>query len=72
VSRIEKEIEFYKDLFGKAFTLFLLVVTGTTTTLFRYGINGWTVAGMLLSFYLLIALAVLGYIYKRKINELEE
>ncbi len=72
MSRVEKEIEFYKDLFGKAFTLFLLVVTGTTTTLFRYGINGWTVAGMLLSFHLLIALAVLGYIYKRKINELEE
>jgi hypothetical protein len=72
MSRTEKEIEFYKDLFGKAFTLFLLVITGTTTTLFRYGINGWSIAGMILSLHLLVALAILGYIYKRKINELEE
>ena len=72
MKKTEKEIEFYKDLFGKAYTLFLLVVTGTVTTLFHYGLNGWGVAGMLLSLALAVAVSVVGYISKRKIKELEE
>jgi len=70
--KTEKEIDFYKDIFGKVFTLFLLVITGTITTLFHYGVNNWSIAGMVMSFYLLVALYIAGYIYKKKINELEE
>ena len=72
MSKVEKEIEFYKDLFSKVLTLFLLTVTGTVTTAFHYGICGWTIAGAFLSFHLAFSLCITGYIYKKKISELEE
>jgi len=72
VKRTEKEIEFYKDLFGKVYTALLLAITGAVTTAFHYGVCGWSIAGLFLSFHLAVTFVVVGIIYKRKIDELED
>ena len=70
--RIEKEIEFYKDLFGKAFTLFLLVSGGTLTTYHHEGITSLVMGGTVASVFLFVSLTFTGYLYKREIEKLED
>ena len=70
--RPEKEVEFYKDLFGKAYTLFLVVSGGTVTHFSQKGTDSLTIAGMIISLCLFVSVLVTGYLYKRKINQLEE
>ncbi len=70
--RTEKEVEFYKDLFGKVFTTFLLVSGGTLTTFHREGKSPMVMGGTVASLFLLVALIFTGYLYKREINRLEE
>ena len=72
MSRVEKEIEFYKDLFGKAFTLFVIVSGGTVAHFSQKGVDILTSAGTLISVFLFVSTLVTGYLYKEKINQLEE
>ncbi len=70
--RIEKEIEFYKDLFGKVFTLFLVVSGGTVAHFSQKGADLLTVVGTVVSLILLCSVLVAGYLYKEKVNQLED
>lgn len=72
MSKIEKEVEFFKDIFGKTFTVFLLVATGTVTHYSQKGIDGLTAAGWIGSVILFTSVLFTGYLYKREINELED
>ena len=72
LERRKAEIDYYKDLFGKLFTVFVLIAGGTIANLHNEGFNLWGIVGGIASFYLFVILAIVGYIYKRKINEVEE
>ena len=70
--KIEKEIEFYKDLFGKAFTIFLLTGGGTLTAYHREGLTSFVVEGTIASAFFLLSVLLTGYLYKREIKKLED
>jgi len=71
IRKVEKEIEFYKDIFGKIFTTFLLVATGTVTRLSQKGFDNFVITGLIASIVLFVSVLVTGYLYKRKVHELE-
>jgi hypothetical protein len=70
--RIEKEIEFYKDLFSKTFTAFLLTSGGTLTAYHKEGLTSFVIEGTIASAFLLISVLLTGYLYKREIRKLED
>jgi hypothetical protein len=72
MNRIEKEIEFYRDLFGKVYTMFLVVSGGTVAHFSQKGMDFLTVIGTIVSVCLFVSLLTVGYIYKEKINLLKE
>jgi len=72
LEKLKAEIDYYKDLFGKLFTLWLLVGGATLANIHRGGLGFWEILGVIATFYLFVVLTFIGYIYKRKINKLEE
>ena len=71
MGRLEKEIDFYKDLFGKSFTLFVIVSGGTVAHFSQKGVDILTSAGTLISVFLFASTLATGYHYKMKIDQLE-
>jgi hypothetical protein len=70
--RLEKEIELYKELFGKAISICILIGAGTITLWHKEGFTLWTAVGII-SFY--ISLLITGITlekWREKINSLEE
>jgi len=55
IRKVEKEIEFYKDIFGKIFTTFLLVATGTVTRLSQKGFDNFVITGLIASIVLFVS-----------------
>jgi len=70
--RIEKEIDFYKDLFGKTFTIFLLTSGGTLTAYHKEGLTSFVIEGTIASAFFLLSVLLTGYLYKREIKKLED
>ncbi|TCK04647.1 hypothetical protein [Phorcysia thermohydrogeniphila] len=72
MGKLEKEIEFYRDLFSKVFTLFLVVSGGTVAHFSQKGVDLLTAVGIPVSLILLCSVLVTGYLYKSKVNQLED
>ncbi len=50
-----RKFEYYKDLFGKAFTITVLLIGATVSSLKTEGINFWNALGIILSIIGIVA-----------------
>jgi len=71
-NRIEKEIEFYKELFGRAFSVSFLIGAGTITVWHKGGFSGWVAIGIVGFYFSLLITGITLKKWREKINSLEE
>jgi hypothetical protein len=70
IEALKAEIDFYKDMTTKVFTVDLVTVVGTVTTIKASGVTFWSVLGIFVSYGLSLILGVLISVYKQKVNQL--
>jgi hypothetical protein len=70
--RIEKEIELYKELFSKAFSISVLIGAGTVAIWHKEGFSLWTAIGIVALYFSLLVTGITLGKWKEKINSLEE
>ena len=69
--RIEKEIELYKELFSKAFSISVLIGAGTVAIWHKEGFSLWTAIGVVATYFSLLVVGVTLRKWWEKINSLE-
>ena len=70
IEALKAEIDFYKDMTTKVFTVDLITVVGTVTTIKASGATFWSVLGIFVSYGLSLILGILISVYKQKVNQL--
>ncbi|GAB6075303.1 hypothetical protein [Desulfurobacterium crinifex] len=70
--RLEKEIEFYKELFNKAVSISILVAAGTITLWHKNGFSLWVGIGIVALYFSLIITGITLKKWRDKINVLED
>jgi hypothetical protein len=70
IEALKAEIDFYKDMTTKVFTVDLVTVVGTVTTIKASGVTFWSVLGIFVSYGLSLILGILISVYKQKVNQL--
>ena len=72
MSRIEKEIEFYKETSGKLISISILVGAGTLAVWHKEGFSIWVVAGIVGFYFSIIAVGITLKKRRSKINSMED
>jgi len=72
VRRIEKEIEFYKELFSKLTSVVILIGAGTLALWHKEGFSLWVGLGLIGFYFSLIADGIIVKKWKDKISSLED
>jgi len=72
MKRLEKEIEFYKELTGRLTTALFLSIGGTVAVMRKEGLEIWGLVGAIVSFSLALALVYYTKKWKTKIEELDK
>lgn len=70
--KTEKEIELYKELFGKALSISILIGAGTVTLWHKEGFTLWVAIGIVALYFSLVASGITLRKWIEKINSLEE
>ncbi len=72
MSRIEKEIEFYKEISGKLISISILVGAGTLAVWHKEGFSIWVAAGIVGFYFSILAVGISLKKWKNRINSLED
>ena len=72
MSRIEKEIEFYKELFSKLTSIAVLIGAGTLALWHKEGFSLWVGLGLIGFYFSLLADGIIVKKWRERINSLED
>jgi len=70
--RTEKEIEFYKELFSKSFSVTVLIGAATIAAMHKEGLSFWVGIGTVGFYWSLLLTAIILKRWKSKIKKLED
>jgi hypothetical protein len=70
--QLEKKIELYKELFGKAVSITVLIGAGTITLWHKEGFTLWTMVGIIAFYFSIVITGVILHKWVDRINSLGE
>jgi len=72
LNRIEKEIEFYKEISGKLISISVLIGAGTLAVWHKEGFSVWVAVGIIGFYFSIVAVGIALKRWRSKISQLED